>query len=53
VAFVWNGEKEGNADIYVKMVGSETALRLTSNPGWTAALVGRKRRWWVICCIPQ
>ncbi len=33
VAFVWNGEKEGNADIYVKMTGSESALRLTSHPG--------------------
>lgn len=33
LAFVWNGEKEDNTDIYVKMVGSETALRLTSNPG--------------------
>ena len=33
VAFVWNGEKEDDANIYVKMVGSETSLRLTSDPG--------------------
>lgn len=33
VAFVWNGEKESNSDIYVKMLGSATALRLTSDPG--------------------
>ncbi len=33
VAFVWNGEKEDDANIYVKMVGSETALRLTTDPG--------------------
>ncbi len=33
VAFVWNGEKEDNSDIFVKLVGSETTLRLTSGPG--------------------
>ena len=33
IAFVWNGEKESDADIYVKLVGSESALRLTKDPG--------------------
>src|SRR3954447_8077872 len=32
VAFVWNGEKQDNFDLYVKLIGSETLLRLTSNP---------------------
>ena len=33
VAFVWNGEREKNAEIYVKMIGSEAMLRLTDDPG--------------------
>lgn len=32
VAFTWNGEKEDNEDVYVKLVGSETPLRLTTDP---------------------
>jgi len=32
VAFSWDGEKGDNFDIYVKRVGSATALRLTSDP---------------------
>src|SRR5256884_6484242 len=32
VAFVWNGEKEDNRDIYVKQIGAERPLRLTTNP---------------------
>jgi Tol biopolymer transport system component/DNA-binding winged helix-turn-helix (wHTH) protein len=32
IAFVWNGEREDNSDIYVKMIGAERPLRLTSNP---------------------
>ncbi|HVP48382.1 MAG TPA: protein kinase, partial [Bryobacteraceae bacterium] len=32
VAFTWNGEKEDNFDIYVKLVDAGTPLRLTSNP---------------------
>jgi Tol biopolymer transport system component len=32
VAFTWNGEKQGNSNIYVKVVGSEPPLRLTTNP---------------------
>ncbi len=32
VAFAWNGEKEDNWDIYVKLIGSEPPLRLTINP---------------------
>jgi len=32
IAFSWNGEKEDNFDIYVKVVGGGTPLRLTSNP---------------------
>jgi Tol biopolymer transport system component/DNA-binding winged helix-turn-helix (wHTH) protein len=41
IAFVWNGEKEDNSDIYVKMVGAERPLRLTANlapdtdPAWS------------------
>ncbi len=32
VAFAWNGENEDNWDIYVKLVGSDPPLRLTTNP---------------------
>src|SRR5690242_12183911 len=32
VAFVWTGEKQDNFDLYTKFVGSDTLLRLTSNP---------------------
>src|SRR2546426_760824 len=32
IAFVWNGEKEDNSDIYVKQIGAERPLRLTTNP---------------------
>jgi serine/threonine protein kinase len=32
VAFSWNGEKQDNADIYVKLVDSGAPMRLTTNP---------------------
>jgi eukaryotic-like serine/threonine-protein kinase len=32
IAFSWNGEKEDNYDIYVKLVGETNALRLTTDP---------------------
>jgi Tol biopolymer transport system component/DNA-binding winged helix-turn-helix (wHTH) protein len=32
VAFCWDGEKQDNTDIYVKLVGPGPPLRLTSNP---------------------
>src|SRR5215471_12671547 len=32
VAFAWNGEKQDNFDLYTKLIGSDTLLRLTSNP---------------------
>jgi serine/threonine protein kinase/sugar lactone lactonase YvrE len=32
VAFAWQGEKRDNFDIYVKVIGTETALRLTTHP---------------------
>jgi Tol biopolymer transport system component len=32
VAFVWNGEEQANFDVYVKQIGSGTALRLTTDP---------------------
>ena len=32
VAFVWNGEKEDNYDIYVKVIDAPTPLRLTHDP---------------------
>jgi Tol biopolymer transport system component len=30
-AFSWNGEKQDNYDIYVKLIGSPAPLRLTSD----------------------
>jgi Tol biopolymer transport system component len=41
VAFTWNGQKEDNFDIYVKLVGETNALRLTTDaapesfPAWS------------------
>lgn len=32
VAFSWDGEDQSNRDIYVKLLSSSTALRLTSDP---------------------
>jgi Tol biopolymer transport system component/predicted Ser/Thr protein kinase len=32
VAFSWNGEKQDNFDIYVKLIDSATPLRLTTDP---------------------
>lgn len=32
IAFVWNGEKGDNTDIYVKLIGAGAPLRLTTNP---------------------
>jgi eukaryotic-like serine/threonine-protein kinase len=33
VAFTWDGESQDNHDIYVKAIGAEQPLRLTSDPG--------------------
>jgi len=41
VVFSWNGEKQDNWDLYVKIIGSATALRLTTDaaddqfPAWS------------------
>lgn len=41
IAFVWNGDKNGNKQIYVKILGTASPLRLTSNsaddvdPAWS------------------
>jgi Tol biopolymer transport system component/DNA-binding winged helix-turn-helix (wHTH) protein len=32
VAFSWNGEKQDNFDIYIKLIGSNSCLQLTTNP---------------------
>lgn len=32
IAFVWNGPQGDNYDIYVKLIGAETPLRLTTHP---------------------
>jgi Tol biopolymer transport system component len=34
VAFAWDGERQDNLDIYVKVVGSDRSLRLTENPAY-------------------
>jgi Tol biopolymer transport system component len=33
IAFAWTGEKEDNWDIYVKVIGTESVLRLTTDLG--------------------
>jgi eukaryotic-like serine/threonine-protein kinase len=37
VAFSWDGENQDNFDIYRKMIGSPTPLRLTTHPAWDGA----------------
>ena len=37
IAFAWDGEKGGNADIYLKMIGSSEVRRLTTDPAEDAA----------------
>jgi len=32
VAFTWNGDKQDNADIYIKLIGPGLPLRLTTDP---------------------
>jgi Tol biopolymer transport system component len=32
VAFAWNGERRENGDIYIKHIGADTPLRLTTDP---------------------
>jgi Tol biopolymer transport system component len=32
VAFMWNGEKQDNWDIYIKQIGTESLRRLTTDP---------------------
>jgi Tol biopolymer transport system component/DNA-binding winged helix-turn-helix (wHTH) protein len=32
VAFAWNGEKQDNFDIYVKLIGAQRPLRITDHP---------------------
>jgi eukaryotic-like serine/threonine-protein kinase len=32
VAFTWNGEKQDNIDIYIKLIGSSNYVRLTTDP---------------------
>src|SRR5207253_2036453 len=32
VAFVWTGDKQFNQDVYVKVVGDDRVLRLTTDP---------------------
>jgi Tol biopolymer transport system component/DNA-binding winged helix-turn-helix (wHTH) protein len=32
LAFAWNGPKQDNLDIYIKVIGEESPLRLTSDP---------------------
>ena len=32
MAFTWNGPKQDNSDIYVKLIGTEPPVRLTSDP---------------------
>ncbi len=33
IAYAWTGEKGDNADIYVKLIGAGSPLRLTTDPG--------------------
>jgi Tol biopolymer transport system component len=33
IAFVWDGDKQDNLDIYVKQIGSEAPVRITNDPG--------------------
>ncbi len=55
VAFSWNGEKEDNFDIYVKVIGTERPLRLTSNPAKDYSPAWSPDGRWIAFCrdIPE
>ena len=37
VAFAWNGPKQDNVDIYVKLIGTDSLLQLTNDPAMDCA----------------
>jgi Tol biopolymer transport system component/DNA-binding winged helix-turn-helix (wHTH) protein len=37
VVFVWERPEQDNADIYVKLIGTENLLRITNDPAWNYA----------------
>lgn len=37
MVFTWNGEKQDNYDLYVKLIGEPNALRLTTHPNFEGA----------------
>ncbi len=47
VAFSWNGEKQDNYDIYVKVIGVEKPSRLTVHPGEDARPVWSPDGRWI------
>ncbi len=64
IAFVWDGEQQNNQDIYVKQLGNETLLRLTTNPaaelwpcwspdGWYIAFTRERADGAELCFIPS
>lgn len=42
VAFTWTRPKQDNSDIYVKLVGTENAVRLTADPALDSVPLGRQ-----------
>jgi Tol biopolymer transport system component len=50
VAFSWNGENEGNSNIYVKLIGSEPPLRLTNNPAGDYSPAWSPDGRWIAFC---
>ncbi len=47
IAFAWDGEKEDNTDIYVKLVDAGTPVRLTQDTGYDANPVWSRDGTWI------
>ena len=47
VVFGWNGEKQDNSDIYVKVVGQDPPLRLTTDPAMDASAAWSPDGRWI------
>jgi eukaryotic-like serine/threonine-protein kinase len=50
VAFVWNGEKQDNDDIWIKVIGTEPPLRLTPNPARDYSPAWSPDGRWIVFC---
>ncbi len=50
VAFMWDGEKQDNFDIWVKLIGAEPPMRLTTNPATECCPAWSPDNRWIAFC---